>query len=73
MAKTRRTGPTKKKMPLEHNLRLMAPEPWGRSLKMETYTTGANPWAPPHPMQMMEKVKVEMTKLVSSVSVLFND
>jgi hypothetical protein len=40
---------------------------------METYTTGANPWAPPHPMQMMEKVKVEMTKLVLSVSVLFKD
>jgi hypothetical protein len=68
MAKVRRTGPTKKKMPLGGSGGGVSQKPEDRPDVDEeegeaTYTTGEKPWAPPQPMQMMEKVKVEMTKL----------
>ena len=79
MAKTSKTGPTKKKIPLcefvRHGWRReRASEPercataWW---KVVTYTTGPKPAAPPHPIRTMANVKVEITKLFAWASAYF--
>ncbi len=59
MAKTRRTGPTKKKMPLWRVLVFEGPC-WVDGV---AYTTGDSPDAPPQPIMTIENVNVEITKL----------
>jgi hypothetical protein len=62
MAKMRRTGPTKKKIPLyqDGSARFAIQE--RREEEVGVYTTGDSPEAPPQPIMTMEKVNVEITK-----------
>ena len=73
VVKMRRTGPTKKKMPLcpyggvsafdrryeRKEGEMLAP----MQKQVRPYTTGVRPLAPPHPIKIIAKVIVEITKL----------
>lgn len=60
-----RTGPVKKKMPLE----IVSTQLEGRNWPF-AYAMDCRPLAPPQPMRTMAKEKVEITKLELKLSIL---